>query len=310
MTSAGGIVVLAIAGLLVGCGGDPLASGAAGCWGAGAGDCAEALAVPLRALGHRATDSFEQAMVGGSCGGFMDCAGVAAKAIPTSPPKPIQREPVDRPTPRVNRPTPRVDRPTPRAQRPTPRPVEPTPDPVVDSKPTPEQLASLSGACRGLSIASLEKRSRHSSVELRCLLDTAHGRTGAGDADVQIAAITVANAKSKGWAKAVEAALKRGALGNAPQLNFAGIGPAYSGKRYSTALKRARIVWKNRGKGYQLSARDLTYVVEYACRSAGQLALSGKPSGDGLDWCERWLDRAERAGQPTGAIEDLIRQVE
>ena len=310
-----GIAIVALLGLLAGCGADPLASGAEGCWGLG-GDCSEALDASLRALGHRGTDGIEQAMAGGACAGLVDCSQVVASVDPEPTPRPRAT-----PTPRRgddDRPTP-LPRATPAAVvggvTPTPTPTpEPTPEPTPVATPeptpdpTPEPIASAS--CAGMTIASLESKAKHTGAEQTCLTETAHGRTGAGDADVQIAAITLANTKAPGWAKAVTAALKRGSLSNAPQLNFAGIGPAYSGKQYATVLKRARVVWNNRGKGYQLSGTDLTYVVEYACRSAGQLALSGKPASDGLDWCERWLDRAERAGQATGPIEDLIRQVE
>jgi hypothetical protein len=127
---------------------------------------------------------------------------------------------------------------------------------------------------------------------------------------VQTAAVALYNAKATGWQAAVEAALSRGALANAPMLNFAGIKPAYDRGGYADVLVRARNVWKNLDKGYQLPGGDRSFLVEFACRSAGQLALQGKRPSDGLDWCERWRDRAGKAGQPTQEIEDLVRQVE
>ena len=75
-------------------------------------------------------------------------------------------------------------------------------------------------------------------------------------------------------------------------------------------LSRAKRVWKNLGKGYQLSSKDRGYLLEFSCRSAGQLALGGKPPNDGLEWCERWLDHAERAGQNTSVALDLIDKLE
>jgi hypothetical protein len=75
-------------------------------------------------------------------------------------------------------------------------------------------------------------------------------------------------------------------------------------------LSRAKRVWKNLGKGYQLPSKDRGFLLEFACRSAGQLALGGKPPNDGLDWCERWLDHAERAGQDTTVALDLIDKLE
>jgi len=143
-----------------------------------------------------------------------------------------------------------------------------------------------------------------------CLVDVAMGSTSASDPDRQIAAITLYNDRSSGWPSAVEAALKRPALKNAPPLNFAGIKPAYDHGRYATVVARANNVWRNLDKGYQLSGSDKTFLSEFACRASGQLALQGKDSANGLDWCERWLSRASKDGQDTGPIQDLIDQLE
>jgi len=191
----------------------------------------------------------------------------------------------------------------------TPAPTA-TPVDAPTSATTPPPDTSGDDVCGGIVVKSLEGSSSLSPAETVCLQATAEGRTSATDPDVQVAAITLFNNRAGGWKGAVEAALKRPALGNAPPLNFAGIKPAYDQGRYSTVLKRSRTVWRNLDKGYQLSGKDRGFVVEFACRSAGQLALSGNPPDDGLDWCERWLDVAQRSGGAVGPIEDLISQLE
>ncbi len=183
-----------------------------------------------------------------------------------------------------------------------------TPPTVVPE--APKSTGKASPNCAGLSIEGMEKKATLSAKEASCAMDTAKGTTNASDAVVQTAAIALYNTKASGWASAVEAALGRSALSNAPPLNFAGIKPAYDKSRYGTVLQRSRKVWRNLGKGYQLTGSDKDFLVEYSCRSAGQLALSGKPPSDGIDWCERWLDRAERSGGSVDEVEDLIRQLE
>jgi hypothetical protein len=130
------------------------------------------------------------------------------------------------------------------------------------------------------------------------------------DSEVQVAALEAFNKRERGWKKSVGRALQRPGLKNSPLLNFAGISPAYNSGRYSLVLHRARIVWKNLGKGYQLGSKERGFLLEYSCRSAGQLALGGKPANDGLDWCERWLDHAERSGQSTVEAQNLIDELE
>jgi hypothetical protein len=164
--------------------------------------------------------------------------------------------------------------------------------------------------CRGVALAGVEQKQALAGGELLCLQAIARGKAPATDPELQAAATALYNIKASGWTEAVEAALGRPSVANAPLLNFAAIKPAYDGRRYNDVLRRAGVVWKNLDKGYQLGAADRTFVVEFACRSAGQLALAGKAPGDGLDWCERWKDRAVKDGLPTGPIDDLIRQLE
>jgi len=165
-------------------------------------------------------------------------------------------------------------------------------------------------SCAGVQFDGIQNKGSLSSSELNCLRDTVAGKRSTDDVEVQLAALALHNTRSSGWQKSVEKALKRSGLKNSPLLNFAAIKPAYDRGRYSTVLSRARKVWRNIGKGYQLDRKDRGFVVEYSCRAAGQLALGGKPANDGLDWCERWLDHAERSGQGTTAILDLIDQLE
>jgi hypothetical protein len=316
--------------LLTGCSEAPMASSAAGCWGSGAvassTACQAAIGGPLAALGHRAVDGLEAARAGGVCGGFLDCADTVKNTPPPPTPTPVKRVVRKDPTPApTGRPTP-DKRPTPfkvaTADTPTPTP-ERDPPPSGDETPTPDEatptptavqddpvVLATSSACSGITVSGLESKAKLSADEAKCATDAATGKAGLPASDMQSAAIALSNTRSKGWQHAVEAALKEGSLANAPLLNFAGIEPAYNGKRYKTVLKRSRIVWNNRGKGYQFSGKQLDFMVEFSCRSAGQLALAGSGAGDGIDWCERWLDRAETAGKPTQEIEDLIRQVE
>ena len=325
---------------LSGCEGEHLSVSAADCWGlasgSDAGTCKQVQAPVLAALG---LDGALLNVVTASCGEAVNCK----KVLATAPQRKVVRRPkVKRPkqpvaTPATAAPTPAeavaVAEPTPDEATPAVADAE-TPTPAAETTPTPEDgskddgswsstssgdegkdpVASSSGGlldnCAGITIPGIEGKGKLSANEQTCLKDTAMGKRQASDTDVQTAAIALYNARVSGWEKAVEKALKKPSLGNAPQLNFAGIKAAYSNGSYGMTLKRARTVWRNLDKGYQLSGSDKTFVVEFGCRASGQLALNGKPPSDGLDWCERWLDRAERAGQDTSAIEDLISQVE
>jgi hypothetical protein len=306
------LLLLALSALVAGCGGPTLEARGVNCWGAGGGDAAHCRdALSARLVGLALVDSAAQGVLGAStCGGLIDCA-TAVIPTPVASRTPTASHggsttPAATPaasTPRATTPeatTPAAGEPsTPRLALATPEPR--TPEPVVTGG---------ADSCAGYQVASLEAKSGLTPEETVCLQDTAHGRRTASDPDMQIAAVTLYNRRISGWPGAVEAALGRPSLGNAPALNFAGIKPAYDAGRYSTVMKRAKAVWRNLDKGYQLSSSDRSFVSEYACRSSAQLALSGKDPGDGITWCERWYDLAERAGKPTDPIQDLIDQLE
>lgn len=294
------LALLSVTGLLLGmvaCApeGTAPALRAGSCWGTGASDCQAAMVgrSALLGLGNRVFVPTEP------CGDLIDCAGVAVAA--PAPAAPATATPT---TPEVA----------------VASPSETTGDafapaePIAVVRPAPTAAVPASSGqddpCGSMAVLSLESKTSLSPGETVCLQATADGRRSAPDPEIQVAAVTLFNNRAGGWPAAVEAALKRPALENAPSLSFAGIKPAYDQGRYSTVLSRTRNVWRNLDKGYQLSGSDRTFVTEFACRSAGQLALSGNPPDDGLDWCERWLDRAQRAGQPTGPIDDLISQLE
>ena len=180
--------------------------------------------------------------------------------------------------------------------------------PVAEAKVA--AVAAESSACDGIDIGSLEQRSQISAAEKTCLMDAAMGKTGSTEPEIQVAVISLYNTRSSGWKKAVEASLKRKNLRNAPNLNFAGIKPAYDGSRYSTVIRRSNIVWRNLKKGYSLTPEHLTFVTEYACRSGLQLHLLQKPDPNGLDWCERWRSRLSKAGSSTAEVDDILDQLE
>lgn len=302
MRSLPSVAAIVIA-LLSGCGGggepDRYELHAKNCWGTGVQPCSlEQIRERAAALGVVDLGTAAILTAGDGCGAVIDCA-----SAPTPAPVAAVRTPRPTGQPTATPGSSSVATPAP-SRTPSPTAIAPTSDP------TPAPTGGSSDSCEGIVVKALENKTSLTPAETVCLQATAEGRTSASDPDVQIAAITLFNNRSGGWKGSVEAALKRPALGNAPPLNFAGIKPAYDQGRYSTVLKRARTVWRNLDKGYQLSGKDRTFVVEFACRSAGQLALSGNPPDDGLDWCERWLDVAQRAGSDTGPIEDLISQIE
>ena len=166
------------------------------------------------------------------------------------------------------------------------------------------------GACTGIDISSLANSSSISGGEKDCLMAAATGKADVSDPEVQVAAITLYNTKSSGWEKAVEKALKQRNVGNSPLLNFAGIKTAYDGRKYARVVKRSTIVWRNLKKGYNLSANDMTFVTEFACRSALQLHLMQRPDPAGFTWCERWQSRLSKAGGSTGEVDDILDQLE
>ena len=295
------LLLLTLASTVVGCGGPALDSRTSNCWGLGggsSGECQDAL--NARLVGLALAPSQAASVVGATgCGAPIDCT---TAPVPTPVAARTTPAPADAPVP-----TPRLEQhaaPTPAATS-TPQLALATPEPQ-----TPAPVAAGGDRCAGYQIAALEGKASLTPEETVCLQDTAHGRRTAPDPDVQVAATALYNRKVSGWPSAVEAALGRPSLGNAPLLNFAGIKPAYDGGRYSTVMKRAKSVWRNLDKGYQLSSSDRSFVAEFACRSSAQLALSGKDPGDGITWCERWYDLADRAGRSTDAIQDLIDQLE
>jgi hypothetical protein len=292
------LAALAVLILSVGCSPDEprIVVHAADCW--GHADCADGLSTARSALGVQVAAAADlQAVSGAACGPVVDCRSAAA-VRPT--PRPAVKPKSEASTPRGV-----ADTTTPS----TPTPSTPTPE--VTTPAVSEPVAAASGAaCEGVSARELEKSTSLTPADLLCLGDIAQGAVTASDSDRQIAAVALYNRKASGWQKAVEAALKRPSLRNAPALNFAGIKTAYDRGRYGAVVARADIVWRNLDKGYQLSDSDKTFLSEFACRSSGQLALQGNPPGSGLDWCERWMARASKAGADTGPIQDLIDQLE
>lgn len=291
--------------LLLGCGEERLPVGAADCWGAETERCEGAPAAVKTALGG---SDLVGPLAEVRCGELLDCdtlgGGVAAAVAPPSVRGPATREPVAQPSTGTPEPTPGVEPPIP---DPTPEEADSTPAPAPDPTPAAPAEPVATASC---DVMALEDATSLSAADVACLQGVATGAMGASDPERQVAAITLYNRRAAGWGPAVEAALSRPALANAPLLNFAAIKPAYDARRYGDVLARSRTVWRNLGKGYQLGGADKTFLVEFACRSAGQLALGGKPPTDGLDWCERWLERAESAGQDTAAAEALIEQLE
>ena len=297
------LLLLALAASAGGCGGPTLDTRATNCWGLGGGDAASCRgAMAPRLAGLALVDSAASAVLQASgCGAPIDCAAALA---PT--PAVVRTEAVGRdPTPTTGSTTPQPSTPAPTAEPTTPRLALATPEPQ-----TPAPMAPGGDRCGGYQVAALEGKASLTPEETVCLQDTAHSRRTAADPEIQVAAVTLYNNRVPGWASAVEAALGRPSLGNAPALNFAGIKPAYDAGRYSAVMKRAKTIWRNLDKGYQLSSSDRSFVAEFACRSSAQLALSGKDPGDGITWCERWYDLAQRAGKPTDSIQDLIDQLE
>ncbi len=317
LASVAGCTALSLT-VLAGCSG--MQSVASGCWGAGVAEgapCVEAKSAELSALVLGASSLpaafFADAAARPACGEVVVCESAAPAATAAAAPVPAQSAPAA-PTPKVAKNTPP---PEPSAPVAAPSASTPAPAAVVSPATAPpeassdERLASAgTDRCQGITIDGLQNKSSLGAGELNCIRDTLSGERQATDPEVQVAALAMFNTRSSGWPKSVDFALKRSGLKNSPLLNFAGIKPAYDKGRYSTVLSRAKRVWKNLGKGYQLSSTDRGYLLEFSCRSAGQLALGGKPPNDGLDWCERWLDHAERAGQNTTVALDLIDKLE
>ena len=340
------ISALLVAALLCsGCVGESMSVRADNCWGHGPTECGEVQRPMLRALGYDGAGLAALA-VNLTCGAVVDCAALAILARPQVARKarPAAAPPAAK---TVTAATSVADSSGGQAARPakdstagspivmvTPREAaEPHKEAkgeasvAADGAPGDAQPSSAgggeaqseaklavvvgpSGTCKGIDIAALEHKGALSGPDKACLMDAARGKVGATDPNIQIAVITLYNQKVPGWQKAVEAALSRKNLTNAPNLNLAGIKPAYDGKRYSTVIKRSDVVWRNLNKGYALSAEQRTFLAEFACRSALQLSLMQKPNSRGFDWCERWRSRLSKSGAPTSEVDDIIDQLE
>lgn len=298
------LALLAFVLAAAGCGGPTLDSLATNCWGTGGGDaasCQQQLAPRLVGLALAQGD-VRRVIEAPACGAPIDCA---TAPVATPAPTPARGSTVAASTP-----APAAGDPTPSGTAETPEPTTPRLALATPAPATPAPVAAGGDRCAGYQVTALEGKASLTPEETVCLQDTAHGRRPASDPEVQTAAVALYNKRISGWPGAVEAALGKSSLANAPALNFAGIKPAYDAGRYSTVMKRAKTIWRNLDKGYQLSSSDRSFVVEFACRSSAQLALSGKDPGDGITWCERWYDLAQRAGKPTDPIQDLIDQLE
>jgi len=341
-------VALAAVLLCAGCAGEGLAVLADNCWGQGLqsqAECTDAQRRVLRALGHDGVRL--QALVAGqTCNNPVDCkklaagtkserrrstkstasdrpaasaaSGAARAAGATEARSPAKEAVVDAvPSPRAG------DRGADAGATSSPASAPAAAPPVVgeaaapavepQQEPKQEKVAAVPsdrGSCDGIDISALEQRSDLSGAERKCLMDASTGKADVSSPEVQVAAITLYNTKSSGWKKAVESALKQKNLKNAPQLNFAGIKTAYDSNKYSRVIRRSTVVWKNRGKGYQLSAKDLTFVTEFACRSALQLHLMQRSDPAGFVWCERWQSRLSKSGDPTAEVDDILYHLE
>lgn len=312
-----------LAGLLFagGCLGAPVDHPSLNCWGNGDSstteECRAGLAPGLVALGlQQVSGALELSRATDGCGPVIECAiptpvpeqAAAEGNTASSPPRATDSVVTRRNRAQV---TEEAERSQTSATTPPAQSQQP---PSADERETPPQTSPTRAqgpdSCRGVNIEDLQAVTQLMPQQLLCLTDTALGRRQASDTQAQIAAIGLYNVRSTGWQEAVEVALRRPGLNNAPQLNFAGIKPAYDSGRFQVVLARSRIIWQNLDKGYQLGANDRAFLVEFACRSAGQVEMNGQSAPDGLTWCERWLDRARRSGASTGEIQDLIDQLE
>lgn len=262
------------------------------CWGrsADAGDaCVAALTPTLSALGLDAADPLDRWLTSSppACAAAIDCGSTGGTASVAGAPPQAASVPagLDSSMPA----TPAVAASVPAAQPPT--------SAIVAAAAPASAPAATSVACGGAGVEALSEKPQLSPGEVQCLADIASGKVQAGDPDAQTAAVTLYNRRAAGWQDAVEKALARPGLKNAAALNQAGIAPAYNGQRFEAVLARARAVWTNLDKGYQVDAGGRGFVSEHACRAAVQLEKSGKSVGDGLGWCERWLDLATKTGK-------------
>ena len=191
---------------------------------------------------------------------------------------------------------------------------ETTPPP--DTGPAPAASSAGASACAAVgddAAAIVNGGTPYAAQELTCLRYLALEKDPLAVEEftaMQVAAIGLYNTKDERWQKAVEHALSYSELRHAPNLNFAGLKPAYDRGRYSTVISRANVVWNNLDKGYQLDDDDRTFVAEFACRSGVQLHMGGAVSADHDRWCRIWVDRLSREGKPTDEAQSLLEQVE
>ncbi len=314
------IWVLLIA--LAGCSGETWVAESPACWGRaaeGVEACQEAHRASLRALGGTSI------VAGSSCGAVVDCANVpppktasrergTASVSPTPPPaRRASNEPVAAQMPPPSpEPATEVVSSAQEAEAAPEAPPQAAPAPPPEAKAEPVAVvASGAAACEGLEVTALATKGSLSTGELGCLVAVAKAGSGYADPDVQTAAVTLYNTKSAGWTGAVESALKRPGLRNAPRLNFAGIKPAYDGGQFQAVVARAKAAYRGHTNGFSLSGKERSYVFEFACRASAQLVLAGKSAPpDGLTWCERWMELAAAAGQHTDEIDDLMMKLE
>ena len=127
---------------------------------------------------------------------------------------------------------------------------------------------------------------------------------------MQVAAVGLYNVRDAQWSTGVERALSYSELRNSPNLNFAGLKPAYDRGSYGAVIARANVVWNNLDKGYRLSDDDCTFVAEFACRAGVQRHMAGTTSADHDRWCRIWADRLEREGKDATVAQELLQQVE
>ena len=187
-------------------------------------------------------------------------------------------------------------------------PPDPDPEPAVDSA-----GARACAAVGNDAAAIVDGGTPYGSQELTCLHYLALEQDPLAVDEftaMQVAAIGLYNARDARWQKAVEHALSYSELRHSPNLNFAGLKPAYDRGKYSTVISRANVVWNNLDKGYRLDDDDRTFVAEFACRSGVQIHMGGTVSADHDRWCRIWVDRLSREGKPTDEAQSLLEQVE
>ena len=283
--------------------GDPSTAAAQDCWGRGAeaGDCAQLVGHDAERMGVAPPDD-DPVLSAGDCGDPLDCDAAAdVEQI-----EPITHgNAVETPTPGLIVPPPLDD-------------DDDTPEPATESPtpPPPPQLTATSWptSCAAHDVRRVAKRGQpFTDGELGCIRDVAldHEPLEIDDfTAIQEATIGLVNSRDASWQQAVERSLSYSELRNSPNLNFAGITPAYNDGRYSTVIRRANCVWSNLDKGYAISAADRTFVAEFACRSGVQLHMQGQISPDHERWCRIWVDRLEHEGKDTTEARGLLDQVE